>query len=281
VRLSHGPRENANRPAVDPLFRSAAVAYGPRVVGVVLSGNLDDGSAGLAQIKEQGGMAVVQDPEEAMCSSMPRNALENTTVDHVLEAGKIGGMLVHLSKQALDEPQKREIADRIVKEAEMAEVDPDVVQLNDRPGSPSGFTCPECGGGLWETRDGKMVHFRCRTGHAYSIKSLLAEQSNTVEAALWSAMAALKEKSSLARRLAEQSRHRGQERVAVRFDKQADEADKDTEILRRVVLSFKNHVGEAEEGNGNGKSRRKQEDREHRSGECPPLPESAQHKRAG
>jgi two-component system, chemotaxis family, protein-glutamate methylesterase/glutaminase len=240
-------------------------------VGVILSGNLDDGTSGLAQIKGEGGVAIVQDPEEAMCSGMPQSAIENTTVDRVLPLKAIAAELVRLARDRVTEPQKREVDDRVLKEAEMAEVDPDVMQMNNRPGTPSGFTCPECGGGLWETKDGKLAHFRCRTGHAFSINTLLTEQSNTVEAALWSAMAALKEKSSLARRLADQARRRGQTGMADRFDKQADESDRDTEVVRKVVLSFKDHNNNGGEksrrGNGHGEE-------EERSAQCPPLPES-------
>ncbi len=296
MRLSHGPHENAHRPAVDPLFRTAARAYGPRVIGVVLTGNLDDGTAGLGDIKERGGAAIVQLPSDAVCASMPQSAIDNVEVDRVVPLKQIAKSIVELTHARVDggtvwrrkHHSSSNHADYLQEEADMAETDADQMQLDDRPGEPSGFTCPECGGALWELKDKKLLRFRCRTGHAYSVQTLMTEQTTGVESALWAAMATLKEKSSLVRRMADQAQQRGQSVVVPRLTRQADAADRDVEILRRVLLGFKNQM-EPEAARGRG-DRAKAPDappielpEETKGAECEPAPRSSsasQRKRA-
>lgn len=188
VKLKAGPRENRSRPSIDTLFRSASVAYGTQVVGVVLTGNLDDGSAGLADIKMRGGLAIVQDPEDALAPSMPASAMESTEVDFVLPAAKIGPKLIELaSSEAAEQVQPISIGGR------------------NMAASGQTYSCPECGGVLEEIQESKMLRFKCRVGHLYSPDSLLADQTEAVERALWAAIRSMEEQAEFADRLATNS----------------------------------------------------------------------------
>lgn len=232
VRVSRGPTENAHRPAVDVLFRTAAQTCGNRVVGVVLTGNLDDGTLGLSIIKRNGGLAVVQDPGEADYPSMPRSAMEAVAVDHVLTIDRIGPLLAALAREVVEEPdQDQEVKDMKNK----------LEWGNDRGGgeTPSGLTCPECGGSLFERTDLELLHFRCRTGHAYSPESLLAEQEQSLEATLWAAVRALEENAALSRRMEKSMGQRsraGASAAETRYGKRAEEAERHADSLRRVLL---------------------------------------------
>jgi two-component system, chemotaxis family, protein-glutamate methylesterase/glutaminase len=236
VVLGRGPKENSARPAVDPLFRSAARAFGPRVIGVVLSGSLDDGTVGLDVIKRAGGIAVVQDPEEALFPGMPRSAVENVAVDHIIPRSQIASLLVRLANEPVPHVEVR-MSNQIKQEADMAELDAGSIQSHDRPGTPSGFTCPECHGTLFELSEGHLIRFRCRTGHAYSAESLMAEQGDNLEAAMYTAMTALKERSALADRLSQRARERGHEMTARQFEEQAKDAERQAELIRQALLA--------------------------------------------
>lgn len=235
VHISRGAKENGHRPAADTMFRTAAQAYGRRVVGVVLSGNLDDGTAGLNAIKRQGGIAIVQNPEEAMFSGMPRSAVENVEVDEVLSLADIPTALVHWVNELVEEavePVSREMH----VEVGMAELDLDALQEPNRPGQPSGFACPDCGGSLWEIQEDDLWRFRCRVGHAWSADSLLAQQSDSLEEALWVALRALEESAALSLRLAKRARDRNQPRIAARFEEEVKEAQQRAAIIQDVLL---------------------------------------------
>lgn len=235
LHLSGGPRENNHRPAIDTLFRSAAVAYGHRVIGVVLTGTLDDGTAGLLAVKQRGGVAVVQDPDDALFGEMPRSAIDNVQVDCILPLSEIAGVLVKLAQESVEEEADRP-SNSMEIESALAQMDMDILQSDGRPGTPSAFACPECGGVLWELKDGKFVRFRCRTGHAFAPKSLLARQSEALEEALWSALRALEEKSALIRKMAERANGRGQKLSAQRFEAQAKEADQSIALIREALI---------------------------------------------
>lgn len=238
IRLARGPRENNHRPAVDPLFRTAARAYGQRVVALILSGSLDDGTAGLLAVKQCGGVAVVQHPEDALYPGMPRSAIENVQVDYILPAAEIAALLVELADQPI-EPTGVEVmsSDRHIDiEADMAELEPAAVQQMERPGKPSVFGCPDCGGVLWELQDEDVVRFRCRTGHAYSVGALLAQQTEAQEEALWNALRALEEKATLSERLAKRAGDRQQHISARRFSEQAQAARQRAELVRQLLL---------------------------------------------
>lgn len=235
VRLTRGPRENGHRPAADALFRTAARAYGRRVIGVVLTGNMDDGTAGLAAVARMGGVAVAQDPEDALYAGMPASAVANVDVDHVVPLEGLAELLVRLVEEPADPSGEEEMPGEIEIEADMAEMDPDAFDLDDRPGTPSGFTCPECHGALWELAEDGAVRFRCRVGHAYGAETLLAEQTSSVEAALWTALKALKERAVMARQMARRMEGRGNARSTQRFDEQARDADEKAAVIREVL----------------------------------------------
>lgn len=231
LRLTSGPRENGSRPAIDPLFRSAAHHYGSRVIGVVLSGNLNDGTAGLLSIKRRGGLALVQSPDSALYTGMPRSAIDHVQVDHVAPAAELGDLLSRL------------VSDPVPDRGAMATLPPDhreadEVTLEDRrqqPGIPSTMSCPECHGVLWEVKDGDLVKFRCRVGHAYTAEALIAHQSDQLEVALWTALRALEEHWALSRRLAVRASSRGHVQSAAVFTEQAMDAEHHASLVRAVL----------------------------------------------
>ncbi|MFL6290640.1 MAG: chemotaxis protein CheB [Thermoanaerobaculia bacterium] len=232
VRLSHGPSENAQRPCVDVLFRTAAQAYGPRVIAVVLTGNLDDGTAGLAVVKRLGGISIVQDPAGADYPSMPASAIHNMEVDHVVPLADIPRLLVDLCNQPLgDDPDPDEEGRDMKEEVEHGQ-DPQ------ESGVPSDLTCPACGGSLRESRVDSVIHFRCRTGHAYSPESLLAKQTDTIEESLWAAVRSLEENAALARRMERRMRQlRGSGPAGdARYGKRAREAERHVNVLREMLV---------------------------------------------
>ncbi len=247
VRLTHGPREQGHRPAVDPLFRSAARAFGPRVVGVILSGTLDDGTAGLIEVKACGGLALVQEPEEASYPGMAQSALRNILVDHVAPARELGVILDRLAREELSSP-KLDLPEAGFDPAGTSSAqDPAVagtasLRRPEKLGRPSGMVCPDCGGVLFESEQGDFLHFRCHVGHAYSEEAVFASQSRALEGALWSALRALEEKADLSRRLAERSGRRGLPRAAAQFEAAAREAEHGSGVLRQILL--KGPVGE-------------------------------------
>jgi two-component system chemotaxis response regulator CheB len=234
VRVLHGPTENSARPAVDPLFRSAARTYGSRVIGIVLTGSLDDGTSGLAAVKEAGGIAVVQDPEEAFAPSMPRSALEFVQVDHVLPLHEISGLVVSLVREESEESTSRKGPHLRQLEADLRP--PDIpIHEGDRPGRMAVVTCPECHGALWETDEESILRFRCRVGHAYSAESMLSAQTDGVDRALWVALRSLEERAALTRRMADRARRRQQGWVARAFDQRAQDAADHASVVRSLL----------------------------------------------
>ncbi len=238
MHVVRGPEENLHRPAIDPLFRTAARAYGRRVVGVILSGTLDDGTAGLLTIKRRGGIAVVQDPDDAMFGEMPRSAIENVEVDYVLPLADIPALLVRLAQEPIPEETKP-VSHAVEYESEIDELDPKALEDSARPGHPSKYSCPACGGVLWELQDGHLIRFRCRVGHAYSAETLLNDQANGLETALWAALKTLEERIDLTRHMAKRAREQGRDVSAEQFERQAREAEDRSELIRRALLNGK------------------------------------------
>jgi two-component system, chemotaxis family, protein-glutamate methylesterase/glutaminase len=240
IQLSRKASENGHRPAVDVLFRTAARSFGPRVVGVVLTGNLDDGTAGLAMIKRCGGKAVVQDPKDADYPSMPESAIANVAVDHVLPLGDIAAMIRRLVYEPpTPEDYRPEEPDA------MSEREEDDGSLT---GTPSALTCPACGGSLFEKPGEKILHFRCRTGHAYSPESLAAEQTGTLDAALWAALRSLEEAAALARRMEKRAREHDNLAAAQRYQQRAREAEQHAVLLRSMLQQGTLEMDEAKRG---------------------------------
>ncbi|MFL5735505.1 MAG: chemotaxis protein CheB [Chloroflexia bacterium] len=252
VELSHGPRENHTRPAIDPTFRTAAFAHGEQVIGVVLSGGLDDGSVGATIIKASGGITVVQDPEEALYDSMPRSALRYMEgADHIVQAAKMGSLLGRLAREAsarngaeetggtIDqgEQQMEELyANQEQSESPVIQRDMESQAENRRANSITIFTCPDCGGTLWQLELGNLVRFQCHVGHAWSPEVVLAQKSEQVEATLWAAARLLTEKAIMTRQFARQVQQNGDSEGAQRITEQADLDDEHLRILKEQLL---------------------------------------------
>lgn len=233
LRVVRGPRENRHRPAVDPLFRSAAWVYGPRVVGVVLSGALDDGTAGLWAIKQCGGFAIVQEPAEAEHAGMPESAIEHVQVDEVLPVAAIARRLVELAQRDDAEASTGPRPDKIKTEVEFAKMNRDLKDMA-LLGELSPFTCPSCRGSLWELRNGDLMRYRCHTGHAFSRDTLLADQTVAIEEALYVALRAVEEKANALRRLG----HRQAETsplLGASFIDRANSLERTADLLRDLV----------------------------------------------
>jgi two-component system chemotaxis response regulator CheB len=224
VRLARGARENHHRPAIDALFRSAAQAFGPQVIGVVLSGSLDDGTAGLIAIKRHGGVAVVQDPDDADYPEMVRSALANDHVDHSLPVADMGALIERLIDAEVPEmPRELDPLDKTPGER------PDA----DKP--PSAFSCPDCGGVLFEDSEGSLEQFRCRVGHVFSPESLLAGQHERVEESLWTALRSLEEHIALYQRLCARAEERKHYVIAGRYREREREMSDAAAVLRRML----------------------------------------------
>ena len=237
VRLTRAPRENHTRPAIDPLFRSAALAYGPRVIGVILSGRLDDGTAGLWAVKERGGTTVVQSPGDAAQPDMPRNALEHTEVDYIVPCAQIGALLAQLvAERAHDTaaPVSSALALEVKIAMEANALRHGVMSLG--PTTP--YTCPDCHGVLVRVDQGGIPRFRCHTGHAFAMDSLLAAMTDSVESALWSALRSVEESILLLREAAvrERSADGGTGAIDPRFEQKMNEAEQRAELVRDAVL---------------------------------------------
>lgn len=235
IALSHGPTENGRRPAIDALFRAAAIVGGPRVMGVLLSGVLDDGVAGLVAIAGRGGKVLVQDPDEALYPGMPRHAMQALDVDHVLTAAAMGGVLDKLCRDEVEPngapapPSVLRLENAIATAASSALPGRDPEEL----GHMSGFTCPDCDGALVEISPGSR--YRCRVGHAWTGEALLDAQGLAWERALAAGIRTLDEKAALSRRMADRARKRGSSALATRYDLHAAEALEAAALLREPL----------------------------------------------
>jgi two-component system chemotaxis response regulator CheB len=235
VHLSQGPKENGHRPAVDALFRSAARNHGRRVIGVVLSGMLDDGALGLAVIREEGGIGVVEDPNTAAFADMPQNAIQLAKPEHVVPVDEMAEMIARLCWENVPAgPDMVEIQDTSEMREEEEEGVEEGLAAADVPGVPTGLTCPECHGALWEDPPG-AVFFRCRIGHRLSAESLLEAQAHSVENALWAALRALEEKASMAQRIGERLGRLGDVTRKERYLDRADSARRQAQVLRQAL----------------------------------------------
>ncbi len=234
--LSRGPKENRTRPAIDPLFRSAAATWTTRVVGVLLSGYLDDGVAGLSAIRRCGGLTVVQDPDDTLYPDMPRNALSALAVDHCLPLAQIGALLQRLSREAA--PPALPVPDELRLEAKISENLMSDISSDKPIGAPSALSCPDCGGPLWQIENDALIRFRCSVGHAYSPANLLEGQGEAVEKALWVALRTLEERARMLRKMADDASRRGY--THGRFKTDAQESLAHAEQIRGLLMSLNN-----------------------------------------
>jgi two-component system chemotaxis response regulator CheB len=219
MRLTRGPLENRHRPAVDVLFRSASQALGGRVVAVVLSGYLDDGAAGLIAVKRRGGATIAQDPTDAVAAGMPEAAIATGVVDFVVSLKEMPGLIASL----------------VEAEVVQAPVPIEEGKPVESTGKPSAYTCPQCHGTLWEIEDGGLLRFACRVGHAFSAESMLEDQGDVTERALWAAVRSLEERADLAGRMMHRSQRRGHELAEQLFRERMREARHHSETLRALL----------------------------------------------
>ncbi|MBV8399502.1 MAG: chemotaxis protein CheB [Acetobacteraceae bacterium] len=250
IKLGRGPRENLARPAIDPLFRSAAAAYGSRVIGVILSGLLNDGAAGLEAVKRCGGVALVQDPADAIADEMPCSALRAAVVDLSVPSTRIGDVLSDLAREAAG--PKVPIPPEIRLEVDIAageRVDSEVVR---RIADPAAITCPACGGIMSAVRDSRPLRFRCQVGHAMTANVIAKEQENAVDEALRVALRIIEERAELVTRMAEDGRVAGRPAVAEMYDERALEYRQYADTLRQAVLMSMAPIAPSDDEGGQG-----------------------------
>lgn len=234
MRLLRGPLENRHRPAVDALFRTAAAAFGSRVIGVVLTGYLDDGTAGANAIKRRGGIVIAQHPEDAMVPGMPESVIANTQVDYIVPLQDMPALLTRLVGDPLS------TADQKAAEHPMSVSNENV----DPTGTPSAYTCPECSGTLWEVNDQGLLRFACRVGHSLTADSMMEDQTESAERALWAALRALQERADLSTRMARRAEERGHSMAAQRYIEMAESAAHDATVLRNLLTNGKPAIKE-------------------------------------
>jgi two-component system chemotaxis response regulator CheB len=233
VQTVRGPKENRHRPAVDPLFRSAAWAFGPRVIGVLLSGALGDGAAGLWAIRSCGGVVIVQNPAQAQFAGMPRSALQTLDPDHCVPVEAIAPLIESLAGAPV--ARSHPVPAQVVLESQMAEFRNDDIRHVSRLGTLSPFTCPACHGALWEIDDPHTLRFRCHTGHAFSADALTEGMADSTEEALFSAVRSLEETVAMYRRIAERERGGGRDARAASFEARAHKAQMHAAAIARLL----------------------------------------------
>ena len=230
--VTRGARENRHRPAIDPALRSAAVSHGPRVIGVVLTGMLDDGSAGLQAVRRCGGVTVVQDPKDAEYPDMPANALRAVKVDHCLPLARMGPLLETLTREPAG--KARPVPRDLRVEAEIAEKVLSDISEAESLGTRMPYGCPSCGGPLWEMRSEGPERFRCHTGHAFTAGSLLAAQADKIDESLWVTLRQLEERRNLLLRMAGEEKHTHNKRY---YSDKASETSRHIKRVRKMLLA--------------------------------------------
>lgn len=232
ILLRRGPRENLWRPAIDVLFRSAAVAFGSRVIGIVLSGALDDGASGLRAVSECGGLCIVQSPADAAYPEMPEAALGAVPEARVMTAAEIAAALPSLTGQPAPPPPP--IPELLQLEARVAAGDEAATREIEARGEPTNLNCPECGGPLSHER-GSPLRFRCRLGHAFAASSLAEASRQAVESSLWAAIRLLEQRANLDRARGTEERSRGRPATAAQYQERAAEVTGHARVLREML----------------------------------------------
>jgi two-component system chemotaxis response regulator CheB len=242
VRLWQGPREDWVRPSINVLFRSAARTYGPSVVGVLLSGRLHDGTAGLMTVKARGGVTILQDPSDTLHPQMPLAAMAHAGADYVLPAAKIPPLLARLAQTpVVQRPRGRTEEEMRESQPQPRDLPPEEASVEAvASGLATGFVCPECGGALWEAFEGGLIHYHCHVGHVHAVEGLLNGQADTVERALWTAVRALEERAALLLRVAGQAREHGDEATAIRLEARVRAIETRATLARRALQDVLN-----------------------------------------
>ncbi|MEJ2890160.1 chemotaxis protein CheB [Actinomycetospora aeridis] len=237
LEVTRGPRENGHRPAIDPLFRALAIESGPRAIGCVLSGLLDDGAAGLLALVRHGGTAVVQDPDEALYPSMPRAALEQVPGAIVTSLAEMSTTFSQLAARPVI--GGRRPSPRLERELTLSRAGVGVNDQERPPGPPAGLVCPDCSGPLFDLSEDNLLRYRCRVGHAWSEKSLSSVQDDGIERALFTALQALEDKADLQHRIARAAHDRGSARTADRARETAHQALQSAGLVRDLLADRK------------------------------------------
>jgi two-component system chemotaxis response regulator CheB len=239
IRVVRGPQENRFRPSIDALFRSAARTYGSRVIGMVLTGYLDDGTVGLQVIKKRGGTTVVQDPVEAEYPSMPRTALRHVKVDHTVRLADAGALLVRLVAEPPADQEAFPTTAEIEIESNIAEQVMNTKQFLENVeqiGKRTTYTCPDCNGAIWQIGEGEPLKVRCHVGHSFTGEVFSSGQSRNIEATLWTAIRMMEEKVTLSRELAERKRRQKMPSAADAYDKEANALDEVVTKVRDLIV---------------------------------------------
>lgn len=230
---SNGPRENLFRPSIDVLFRSGAVAYGNKVIGILLSGRLNDGTVGLEAIKKSGGICVIQDPETAEYSGMPQNAQKFVDIDHVVPLSEIGELILKLIEEPV--PKKVDIPYSLIREAEIATKIRSQINTEDFLGEKVALSCASCGGPLWKIKDTDIERYRCHVGHSFSQESLLLAQNENLEETLWVCLRTLEEKKILMLNMSDSFKKKGSDHIARSYSDKIQEVDEHIDRLRQLM----------------------------------------------
>jgi two-component system, chemotaxis family, protein-glutamate methylesterase/glutaminase len=234
--LGQGPQENLWRPSIDVLFRSAAAAYDGRVIGIIMSGLMYDGTAGMSAIKRCGGTSVVQDPAEAEYKDMIQSVLKNVQVDYCVPLEAIGGILTEKTRNGFN---RFEIPNDIRVEAEIAERMALGMERVSALGERSPFICPDCGGGLWEMVNDEVVRYRCHTGHVYNEGELLIRQSDALENTLWTALRMMEERRQLLEKMSREETQKGWKLSADSKHERARALDEHINRLKGILFETK------------------------------------------
>lgn len=231
--LSNGPRENLFRPSIDVLFRSAAVAYGNCCVGILLTGRLNDGTAGLEAIKKCGGLTIIQNPATAEFSDMPMNAAETVDIDYIVNLEDMSGVIAKIIQE--DAPTRIDLPASIVRENKIAIKIGSQIALEEKLGQQVPISCSTCGGPLWKIEDSKINRYRCHVGHAFTEEALLKSQNDALEEALWIAMRTLEEKKMLLERVNRDYNKKGVKSLTTTHSEKIEEVQKQINKLRNVL----------------------------------------------
>ncbi|HEV8283330.1 MAG TPA: chemotaxis protein CheB [Chitinophagaceae bacterium] len=234
--LGHGPAENRFRPSIDVLFRSAAASHRDRAVGVILTGLLNDGTIGMHAIKSSGGYSIVQDPNEADYPDMSLAVLENMEVDYCISLKNMADVILHIINNA--EPRSVSVPANIIEEAKLSEKSATTIEQVSKLGEKTLYSCPDCGGDLWNIENGKLKHYRCHIGHSFSESDLLLKQSEETEHTLWVAVRMMEERKLLLQKMANEHDDRGLQRLNLQYSKRAKELEQHIAKLKELLFSI-------------------------------------------
>jgi two-component system chemotaxis response regulator CheB len=234
VIIGRGTTENRWRPSIDTLFRSAAAAYSARVIGIILSGLMEDGTAGMIAIKKSGGTLIVQDPEEAEYPDMPKSVLGNTEVDYCVRLAAMGAILEEKTNNGREEylPAPAEVLAEAAISERVAVNMQSLMEIGDK----SPFSCPDCGGGLWNLKDDSFQRYRCHTGHTYSQNELEVKQKQALENTMWIALRMMEERRNLLKKMSVEEKGKGWLKSATHKQERAIELEEHINRLKQILF---------------------------------------------